>query len=199
MNATKRYINATSERDHQHLTGRRVECEQLSGDFQERFDDILVPIDLAQPALRSLRIAGRLAEQFGSRVHLLHVEERSPIFNDLDSQIVFAKTDEQVAAEDVEELSRLADHTLPPKVESHPIVRMGRPAREILKAAKRLQCGLIILATRPRSGLARVLLGSTADAVAHHAPCPVLLVVCDQAPATECKPWRHEERQSVAT
>ena len=56
------------------------------------------------------------------------------------------------------------------------IVAEGEPAREILRAAEDWHADLIVLGTHGRGTLGRLLLGSTADTVFRHAPCPVLIV-----------------------
>jgi len=53
---------------------------------------------------------------------------------------------------------------------------MGDPAIGIIAVAKELKIDLIILSTHGRTGLERVLLGSTAEKVVRHAGCPVLIV-----------------------
>ena len=52
----------------------------------------------------------------------------------------------------------------------------GPAADEIVKRATELGVSLILMTTHGRSGLGRVVFGSTADSVLRHAPCPVLLV-----------------------
>ncbi len=52
----------------------------------------------------------------------------------------------------------------------------SRPATAILDIAEREQVDLIMLATHGRGGIDRLMLGSVADRVVHHARCPVLLV-----------------------
>jgi nucleotide-binding universal stress UspA family protein len=47
---------------------------------------------------------------------------------------------------------------------------------EVLRAARRLHCDLIVLATHGRTGLKHVLMGSVAENVVRRAPCPVLIV-----------------------
>ena len=61
-----------------------------------------------------------------------------------------------------------------PKV--HRKVRSGSPANEIIKAAKQLSAGLIVVASGGRGISDIVLVGSTAQRVQHYAPCPVLVV-----------------------
>jgi nucleotide-binding universal stress UspA family protein len=61
-----------------------------------------------------------------------------------------------------------------PKV--HQRVRSGSPANEIIKAAKQLDAGLVVVASGSRGISETVLLGSTAQRVQQYAPCPVLVV-----------------------
>lgn len=51
----------------------------------------------------------------------------------------------------------------------------GRAAAEILSYATSNRAGLLCLTTHGRTGVGRVLLGSVAEEILRHAPCPVLL------------------------
>jgi len=55
-------------------------------------------------------------------------------------------------------------------------IATGLPSEEVVAAAQAEDSDLIVLGTRGRSGLAHVLLGSTAERVIRTAPCPVLVV-----------------------
>lgn len=61
-----------------------------------------------------------------------------------------------------------------PKV--HRRLRSGSPANEIIKAARQLGAGLVVIAAGGRGLSEAALLGSTAQRVQHYAPCPVLVV-----------------------
>ncbi len=61
-----------------------------------------------------------------------------------------------------------------PKV--HRRVRSGSPANELIKAARSLSAGLVVVASGSRGLSESVLVGSTAQRVQHYAPCPVLVV-----------------------
>ena len=50
----------------------------------------------------------------------------------------------------------------------------GHPAIAICEYAREQKCELIALATHGRTGVAHLLIGSTAEQVVRHAPCPVL-------------------------
>lgn len=54
------------------------------------------------------------------------------------------------------------------------VVKQGRPAEELCQEAT--EKDLIVIATHGRRGLGRILLGSVAENVVRHAPCPVLVI-----------------------
>jgi nucleotide-binding universal stress UspA family protein len=54
--------------------------------------------------------------------------------------------------------------------------REGRPADEIIKAAKEHQCDLILIGSRGESGERRVTMGETGNEVVLKAPVPVIVV-----------------------
>ncbi len=61
-----------------------------------------------------------------------------------------------------------------PKI--HKRIRSGSPANEIIKAAKQIDAGLVVVASGGRGISNAVLMGSTAQRVQNYAPCPVLVV-----------------------
>jgi nucleotide-binding universal stress UspA family protein len=64
-----------------------------------------------------------------------------------------------------------------------PRVRVGEPAREIVREAAEWGAELLVMGTHARSGAARLLLGSVAETVLRGAPCSVLVVPPAPAPA----------------
>jgi nucleotide-binding universal stress UspA family protein len=61
-------------------------------------------------------------------------------------------------------------------VRAHGERRDGDPAEQIVRAADTHQADLVVMGTRGRTGLKRLLLGSVARNVLHHAHCSVLIV-----------------------
>ena len=73
------------------------------------------------------------------------------------------------------------------RVHSH--LRLDAPATEVAQIAADLEADLVVVGTHGRRGVARILLGSVAEAVVRMAPCPVLVVrpkaLPEQPPAIE--------------
>jgi universal stress protein A len=53
---------------------------------------------------------------------------------------------------------------------------VGKPAEEILRVAREEKVDLIVMGTHGRTGVRHLLLGSVAEEVTRHAPCPVFTV-----------------------
>lgn len=139
---------------------------------------ILVPTDFSDNSAPAVRYAAELADKFQAELVLLHVvQDLALVLPDavmptplatpnLDDMIAAAKTgiSNQVAALDIARMN--------PKGE----VRVGSPATEIVSAATDLNADLLCVSTHGRTGLAHFLLGSVAERIVRHAPCPVLVV-----------------------
>jgi nucleotide-binding universal stress UspA family protein len=70
----------------------------------------------------------------------------------------------------------LAGHHLPGlNVESR-VVSGAKPAAAILEAAKDMGADLIVMGTRGRRGISRILMGSTAETIVREAPVPVVVI-----------------------
>jgi nucleotide-binding universal stress UspA family protein len=55
-------------------------------------------------------------------------------------------------------------------------IATGVPYREIVREARECGAGLIVIGTHGRTGVERVIFGSTAEKVVRMSPCPVLSV-----------------------
>jgi len=140
-----------------------------------RIKSILVPIDFSIPSIKALKYAAAFAEQFGAKLTLLNVVE--PVgLPDFATHPLFIENDKLTVISE----SRL--QRLCPKIKIHEklvekvLVRTGVPFNEIASAARTLKVDLIIIATEGNTGFKHLLLGSTAERVVRHAPCPVFVV-----------------------
>jgi universal stress protein A len=74
------------------------------------------------------------------------------------------------------ELRTLASREIPAEINGDTLVRHGLPGEEIVETARELPADLIVISTHGRTGLAHVVIGSVAEQVVRHAPCPVLVL-----------------------
>ncbi len=78
-------------------------------------------------------------------------------------------------------LEQVAQRLAGEGVQARPLVALGHPEEEIVKAAEREGCDLIAMSTHGRNPLARGILGSITDKVVHSAHVPVLTITPERA------------------
>lgn len=137
--------------------------------------EILVPTDFSEHSDRALKHALLVAEQFGAGITLLHVVEPPVGFPDLPDLGAIPPDVFRIPVE--QSMARLCtrEQLRAPRLRQTMILR-GNPAEKIIEAAVEQHSDLLVLATHGRTGLARILLGSTAEKIIRHAPCPVLVI-----------------------
>ncbi len=132
---------------------------------------ILVPVDFSKRSQKAVAYATALARQFDAGVTLVHVV---PHLHNSPELVSLALDDSAI------EQSRKKLEATSLKVRTvcrcDAIVVSGMPAQEIASLAAKQGSDLIIVATRGRTGFARVIHKSMAEHVIRAAPCPVLVV-----------------------
>jgi nucleotide-binding universal stress UspA family protein len=188
-------LGSTAERVVRHatcavLTVRAGGTERRTGKrLLPRLKKIIVPIDFSSISQRAFPFATLFAERFGAEIILLHVVEKLPV-NVLLGGALMNETVTPLmkqASTDLEAMVRRLNRSSIVSISA--AVRDGTPFREICDLAKVANAGMIVLTTHGYTGLKHVWLGSTAERVVRHAPCPVLAV--REAPAgedTEARP-----------
>ena len=138
---------------------------------------VLVPVDFSPHSQKAFHYALAFARQFSAKLFLLHVVEPVIYPSELGYiPIEMEALQQNVLASATERLRAMAAADLPPDLPSERLVRIGAPYLEITTAARELKVDLLVIATHGYTGLKHVLLGSTAERVVRHAPCPVLTV-----------------------
>jgi universal stress protein A len=144
-----------------------------------RPERILWPTDVSQLSLHGARYARAFRDTFGAQLHVIHVIS-PPITPDVS---VALPTDVPVDYAD-DELVQACRQRLAELVAEHfegitDIVCdafFGHSWSAICSYAERAEIDLVVVATHGRTGLRRVVIGSTAERIVQHAPCPVLVV-----------------------
>jgi universal stress protein A len=137
------------------------------------FKNILVPTDFSKISHKALEYAVAIAKQFGARITMLHVIEPLPYPVDL----TYVPMGEGFPIQPIEEdLNALAKRLVEPQLLKEALVRVGSAFEEITNVARDCAADLIVITTHGRTGIRHVVMGSTAERVVRHAPCPVLVV-----------------------
>jgi nucleotide-binding universal stress UspA family protein len=139
---------------------------------------ILVPIDFSESSRKAMHYALSFARQFNAEVLLLHVIEFTPLTTPVPPlPIIQDETTRVTLRESAAKQLALWRDEINSQAAVRASMRDGVSAHaEIVNAATEGNIDLIILGTRGRTGLAHLLIGSTAERVVRHAPCPVLVV-----------------------
>ncbi|ARS90082.1 universal stress protein [Natrarchaeobaculum aegyptiacum] len=125
------------------------------------FERILVPTDGSEPASAALEYAGEIAARSAVTVHVLHVREGD------------AGGDEATIDDLLEDDRSWAAEADAPVIDE---VRTGTPVESILEFAAEQPIDAIVMGTRGRRGVGRLLLGSVTEDVVRDADVPVLVV-----------------------
>jgi nucleotide-binding universal stress UspA family protein len=142
--------------------------------------NILVPIDFSKMSIDAIKTAKRLAQRFAASIHLAHVRQfdyaagfsaPAPPFTPFPLMTYEQDAEKRV----LQELNGFAcEHGIPS--ESCHVVGGGPAFDEICRLAQKIPVDLVVMPTHGRTGLKHVFLGSTAERVVRHSPCPVLVV-----------------------
>ena len=140
---------------------------------------ILLPTDFSECANYALSYAASFARQASASIICVHVIE--PVvptvgYTGMAEPLPIADLSDQLEDSAERELPKIAecDECAGLKVEE--VVAHGDAASEIVRVARERGVDLIVIASHGRTGLGRMLFGSTAESVVRHAPCPVLVV-----------------------
>jgi nucleotide-binding universal stress UspA family protein len=142
-----------------------------------RIGTILVPIDFSRCSLGGLRYAIQFAEIFSARIIVLHALEIGPLLGadgyGANEMFRYGELAKAGAEKKMRSFLRTVKFG---RVEFETQIVIGRPVDAICDVGNEKGADLIVTATHGRTGLSHMLIGSTAEVVVRHAPCPVLVV-----------------------
>jgi nucleotide-binding universal stress UspA family protein len=140
-----------------------------------RWLKILCAIDFGESSRSALERSADLARSFGADLVLVHVWKGPRSVSERIARGTTALTPELTAeiGRKLEgwkaEAERIAGRTV------RTLVTSGPPAAEVTRLAADEKVDLVVVGTHGRKGLERAVLGSVAEAIVRHAPCPVLV------------------------
>ena len=140
---------------------------------------ILLPTDFSDWGSYALSYAAALARTFSASIICVHViEPMVPAvgYSGMTEPLPITDITDQLEDSAERELAKLAGGEEYAGLEVEEVIVHGEAASEIVRVAKERNVDLIVVSSHGRTGLGRILFGSTAEAVVRHASCPVLVV-----------------------
>ncbi|HXG49649.1 MAG TPA: universal stress protein [Methylomirabilota bacterium] len=135
---------------------------------------LLVPTDFSEASRAALALATELAERFGAQIDLTYVIPPAlPI--DVGHPVTAAMPVDDLERRAAASLARFREAHLPKALPVVTHVLTGAVAYELTEFAARRNTDLLVISTHGHTGLKHLLMGSTAEQVLRHAPCPVLV------------------------
>jgi nucleotide-binding universal stress UspA family protein len=140
---------------------------------------ILWPTDFSELALHAGKYARSFRDLFQSELHIIHV-----VVAPVPLEAALTMPAEVPLAVPEPDLLDGARETLNRIIAEHfggdPAIKydafFGTPWSAVCEYARQQAIEFIVICTHGRTGLQRVLIGSTAERIVQHAPCPVLVV-----------------------
>lgn len=141
-------------------------------------EKILVPLDGSEQSETILPYVTKVAAGLGAPVVLLSVLDRGSLGV---GPSYFSRLYERAESGARERLEAAAGLLTEAGFAVEEAVVSGKSAEEIVRAADRHKCSLIMMSTHGRNAVARGILGSVTDAVVHSAHMPVLTMTPERA------------------
>jgi len=135
---------------------------------------VLVGLDFSEGSRDVLRTAASLVSRPPSELHVVHVLPLPP-----GQSLGASRADRELRYAESLDIARGAIHAQVEEfvragkyIRAH--LRVGSPDVEIAQLASDIRADLVVVGTHGHKGLDRLLLGSVAESLVRHAPCPVL-------------------------
>lgn len=137
-----------------------------------RIETILLPIDFSPASLCPIKWAKFIARRTRANIHFVSVADFGyPVATGLTPSVIASEA--EIKDQLHKDLQAVAASEKVRNATFH--IRAGRPFDQICQLASEIRADLIVLSTHGRTGWERALMGSTAEKIIRHAPCPVLV------------------------
>ena len=137
-----------------------------------RFENILFATDFSPAAAHAIPFIKKIARHFQSNLVTLHV--KPPVVNPMTQPGTWPVDLEAAKVFDKEHREELLDTFA--GINTDVLIEEGDIQSQLDKAIQKYDTGLVIIGTRGRTGLAKMLLGSVAEEIFRTVPCPVLTI-----------------------
>lgn len=141
------------------------------------FDRVLVPVDFGPDSVAAAKLGLAMAAGGPSQVTLLHVVPTPAYAGEVMVPRAGGIRLGQFLHDDAQQRLEAFARELLPSSEERPtlMVLQGSPAEQIIASCAEDDSRLVVMGTKGRHGLAHFFVGSVAERVLRHTPCPVLI------------------------
>ncbi|HLK05994.1 MAG TPA: universal stress protein [Candidatus Acidoferrum sp.] len=144
-----------------------------------RFEKLLFATDFSEAAAHTIPFIRKFAKHFESEVLAFHV--RPPVVNPMTEPNTWPVDVEAAKAVDEEHRQELLGSFYGIKTEV--VISEGGILASLQEVMEKQHTDLLVMGTRGRTGIAKMLLGSVAEEILRNVPCPVLTVGPHSDPA----------------
>ena len=138
---------------------------------------IPVPTDFGVTSERALEVAIDLGRLTRASLEILHVNSEAIWVVPPPGDVMVSPVDVGNAlAESAARLEAVVARVRAAGLTCSGSSEVGRTDAEIVEYARKRQVGMIVVGSHARHGLSHAIMGSVAEKVVRHAPCPVLVV-----------------------
>ncbi len=138
---------------------------------------ILVPVDFSEYSEQAFAWGVEVAKQWHARLVVLHVAlapSSPPLLMGI--SLNMGESENNLCLGVNAQVKAFMEALEPSDIAIDAQGAVGHPFLEICRVAVRENVDLIVMGAQGRTELSHVLLGSVAERVLHHAPCPVMVV-----------------------
>jgi nucleotide-binding universal stress UspA family protein len=147
--------------------------KRRNGIMRVQFKNILCATDFSDFSNHTISFGVALAKEFEAKLFVSHVIDLSSVAIYGEFQLDPVGQQNRIM-EDAD--VQLRELTGDQPISWEPLITVGKPADEISRAVEERDVDLVITATRGRSGLKRIILGSVTERLMRTLTCPLLVV-----------------------
>ncbi len=138
------------------------------------FKRILIAVDESTIAAHAADVGTELAKSLKAEMAFVYVTD--PATLDAASSGVPSDVLLRMAEQEAKKLLAAFRERAPMSPAALEFLEVGNPAAKIVEGAKNWSADVIVIGSHGRGKVQKLLLGSVAEGVVRHAPCPVLVV-----------------------
>lgn len=145
----------------------------IENDVGLQLDQILIATDFTPESEAATQYARALAKHFSASLAITNVIDLS--VSTISEAALVGFPIDQMQRESAENMDRLLNDMSDTgiRAQGH-ILEANNPAEAIVDLASKIHADIIVMGTQARHGLNKIIMGSCAEGVIHHARCPVI-------------------------